>query len=401
MHSTPPAAPTSRSQRLKSLLLLTASIALTGGAWALYNHLFGQYYESTDNAYVQGNLIQIAPQIGGTVQAIFADDTDLVQAGMALVALDPTDSTVALQQAEAQLAQTVRQTRALYANNAVLNAQIRLRETEVMRAQTEATHAEADLQRRNKLSGAGFVSKEDSQHAQTQAESAKAQVATAQAGVIAANEQLSSNQALTAGIALKQHPSVLSAVAKMREAWLTSRRTVLLAPVDGYIAKRSVQLGQRVAPGTPLMTLIPLDQVWVEANFKENQLRYLRLGQTAILHADLYGRQVQYQGTVAGLGVGTGAAFALLPAQNATGNWIKVIQRVPVRITLDSQQLQEHPLRIGLSMQVTVNTRERSGAILAPAPRNNTVLQTDIYADAAQGADEEIARIIAANSGER
>ncbi|WP_312756455.1 HlyD family efflux transporter periplasmic adaptor subunit, partial [Pulveribacter sp.] len=220
-----------------------------------------------------------------------------------------------------------------------------------------------------------------------------------QAAIAAAREQLASNRSLTQGVPVEQHPSVLAAAAKLREAWLASRRTQLLAPVDGYVARRSVQLGQRVAAGSPLMALVPLREVWVDANFKENQLRNLRLGQPATLTADLYGKKIEYRGTVAGMGVGTGAAFALLPAQNATGNWIKVVQRVPVRIALDAQQVQEHPLRVGLSMDVQVDTRERGGASLAEAPRTGPLAQTSVYDQLEDGAEAEVARIIEANLG--
>ncbi|WP_270174734.1 efflux RND transporter periplasmic adaptor subunit [Diaphorobacter sp. ED-3] len=396
---TPAAAAASKTARRKALFTLASVVVLAGAAWGVYDWLVASHYESTDNAYVQGNVIQITPQTSGTVTAILADDTDLVRAGMPLVRLDPADARVALQQAEAALAQTVRQTRQLYANNATLTAQVRLREAEVARAQAEVARAQADLQRRQALTGDGAVSKEELQHARSQLDTARTQLAAAQAGVAAAREQLAANQSLTQGVPVEQHPSVLAAAAKVREAYLADRRTALPAPVDGYVAKRNVQLGQRVAAGTALMSIVPLREVWVDANFKENQLRHLRLGQPAKLTADLYGKKVEYTGTVAGLGVGTGAAFALLPAQNATGNWIKVVQRVPVRIALDAAQLAEHPLRVGLSMDVTVDTSERSGPALAEAPRKEAVAQTTVYASLDEGADADVARIIRANLG--
>ena len=394
---TPAAAAASKTARRKALFTLASVVVLAGAAWGVYDWLVASHYESTDNAYVQGNVIQITPQTSGTVTAILADDTDLVRAGMPLVRLDPADARVALQQAEAALAQTVRQTRQLYANNATLTAQVRLREAEVARAQAEVARAQDDLQRRQALTGDGAVSKEELQHARSQLDTARTQLAAAQAGVAAAREQLAANQSLTQGVPVEQHPSVLAAAAKVREAYLADRRTALPAPVDGYVAKRNVQLGQRVAAGTALMSIVPLREVWVDANFKENQLRHLRLGQPAKLTADLYGKKVEYTGTVAGLGVGTGAAFALLPAQNATGNWIKVVQRVPVRIALDAAQLAEHPLRVGLSMDVTVDTSERSGPALAEAPRKEAVAQTAVYASLDEGADADVARIIRAN----
>ncbi|QJY31746.1 HlyD family efflux transporter periplasmic adaptor subunit [Diaphorobacter sp. JS3050] len=395
--STPSAA--SKAARRKALFTLAGVVVLAGCAWGLYDWLVASHYEHTDNAYVQGNVIQITPQTGGTVMSILADDTDFVRAGAALVQLDPADARVALQQAEANLAQAVRQTRTLYANNSALAAQVRLREAEAARAQAEIARAEDDLRRRQALTGEGAVSQEELRHAQSQLQTARTQLAAAQAGVAAAREQLASNQSLTQGVAVAQHPSVQAAAAKVREAYLADRRTALPAPVDGYVARRTVQLGQRVAAGTPLMTIVPLREVWVDANFKENQLRNLRLGQRATLVADLYGKKVEYTGTVAGLGVGTGAAFALLPAQNATGNWIKVVQRVPVRIALDAGQLAEHPLRVGLSMNVSVDTQDRSGPALADAPRKDAVASTAVYDTLDKGADADVARIIRANLG--
>jgi len=394
-----PAPADKKAGRRKALITLAAVVVLAGAGWGVYDWLVASHYENTDNAYVQGNVIQITPQTGGTVMSILADDTDFVKAGAPLVRLDPADARVALAQAEAGLAQAVRQARTVYVNNGSLNAQITLRQAEVTKARSDVARAQQDLQRRQSLSGNGAVSKEELQHAQNQVDAARSALAAAQAGVEAAREQLSSNQSLTQGVPVQENPNVLAAAAKVREAYLAERRTALPAPVDGYVARRTVQLGQRVAPGAPLMTIVPLGHVWVDANFKENQLRNLRLGQPATLTADLYGKKVEYTGTVAGLGVGTGSAFALLPAQNATGNWIKVVQRVPVRIALDAAQVQEHPLRVGLSMDVTVNTQQRDGALLAGAPRTEPVAQTSVYAGLDEGADAEVARIIAANTG--
>ncbi|RAR86429.1 membrane fusion protein (multidrug efflux system) [Paracidovorax anthurii] len=388
-----------KARRRKTLISLAAVAVVAGAAWGAYEWLVASHYENTDNAYVQGNVIQITPQTGGTVMSIMADDTDFVTAGAPLVKLDPADARVALAQAEAGLAQAVRQARTLYVNNGSLAAQVTLRQADVTRARTDVARAQDDLQRRQSLTGNGAVSREELHHAQNQLDAARAALAAAEAGVAAAREQLTSNQSLTQGVPVEEHPNVLAAAAKVREAFLADRRTALPAPVDGYVARRSVQLGQRVAAGTPLMTMVPLNQVWVDANFKENQLRNLRLGQPATLTADLYGKKVEYTGKVVGMGVGTGAAFALLPAQNATGNWIKVVQRVPVRIALDGEQLKANPLRVGLSMDVTVNTQDRGGALLAGAPRGQAVAQTAVYADLDKGADEDVARIIAANAG--
>ncbi len=395
------AAPATASnlRRRKALTAIASVVAVAGIGWGAYEWLVASHYESTDNAYVQGNVIQITPQVGGTVLAIHADDTDFVKAGQPLVQLDPADAKVALDQAEATLAQTVRQVRTLYANNGSLAAQVHLREAEVAKTQADIARANDDLNRRQSLVGNGAVSREELNHAQTQLANAKSALAAAQAGVAAAREQLVSNQAMTDGTSIEQHPSVQAAAAKVREAWLATQRAALPAPVDGYVAKRTVQLGQRVAAGTPLMSIIPLKEVWVDANFKEVQLRKIRIGQPVKLLADVYGKRVEYHGTVAGLGAGTGSAFALLPAQNATGNWIKVVQRVPVRVALDPAQVSANPLRVGLSMEAEVDVSKQDGKTLADATRASVVTSTQAYSGIETGADAEVRRVIAANSG--
>lgn len=390
------------AQRRKALLGVTAVVLLVGVTWAAYEWWVASHYESTDNAYVQGHVIQITPQVAGTVQRVMVDDTDFVKAGQALLQLDPADARVALDQARAQLGQTVRQVRSLYATNATLSAQVDLRDAEVRRAQSDVQRAEQDLARRQAVAAQGGVSQEELGHAQSQVATARSGLAVAQSAAQAAREQLSANRAMTDGTTLEQHPSVQGAATRVREAWLADRRGALLAPVQGQIARRTVQVGQRVAPGTPLMSLIPLDQVWVDANFKEGQLRHIRLGQPAELVADLYGKKVVYRGQVAGLSAGTGSAFALLPAQNATGNWIKVVQRVPVRITLEPSQLREHPLRVGLSMVATVDVSHQSGKSLSDAPRVAQAEQVNPAAgDGAleKDAELEIRRVIAAHAG--
>ena len=397
--STAPSTPSAAPAKRQKALTLVALVALIGLAYGGYEWYAGRHHETTDNAYVQGNVIQITPQVGGTVTAILADDTDFVKAGQALVQLDPADAKVALQLAEANLAQAVRQVRGLYANNLTLETQIALRDTDVAKAQTEVARASDDLARRQSLVGNGAVSKEELAHAQSQLAQANTTLAAAKAAVTTARDQLGSGQTLTDGTKIDSHPSVQAAAAKVREAYLALHRAALPAPVDGVVAKRTVQLGQRVAAGTPLMSLIALNDLWVDANFKEVQLRNIRIGQPVTLTADLYGKRVKYQGTVAGLGAGTGAAFSLLPAQNATGNWIKVVQRVPVRVALDAKDLAANPLRVGLSMEATVDVTEQSGKALADAPRASSGLQTEVYAVLDAQAMAEISRIIAANAG--
>jgi membrane fusion protein (multidrug efflux system) len=385
--------------RKKALTGVAAAVVLAGVAYGAYWALVLNHFESTDNAYVQGNVVQLTPQIGGTVVAINADDTDHVKAGQLLVKLDPADAQVALDQAEAQLAQTVREVRTLFANNSTLKAQIALREADLARSQSELVRAQDDVNRRSPLVATGAVGKEEFNHSTAQLAAAKSSVAAAQSAVLAAREQLTSNQTLTDGVAVDQHPNVLRAAARVREAYLALKRADLLAPVDGFVAKRSVQLGQRIAAGAPLMSVIALNDVWVEANFKESQLKNLRIGQPVELQADVYGKKVDYRGTIEGLGAGTGAAFALLPAQNATGNWIKVVQRVPVRIKLDAKELGEHPLRVGLSMDAKVDISNTDGRMLADGSRASVINQTKVFDEINSAADGEVRRIIVANGG--
>ena len=395
----PAAAPQGNPKRKHALTAVGAVVVVAGIAYGAYWALVLNHFESTDNAYVQGNVVQLTPQIGGTVVAINADDTDHVKAGQVLVKLDPADAQVALDQAEAQLAQTVREVRTLYANNSMLKAQIAAREADLARARSDQARAQDDVSRRQPLVATGAVGKEEFNHSTASLSAAKSGVVAAQSAVVAAREQLSSNQTLTDGTAVEQHPNVLRASARVREAYLAMRRADLLSPVDGFVAKRSVQLGQRVQAGAPLMSVIALNQLWVEANFKESQLKNLRIGQPVTLQADVYGKKVEYAGQIEGLGAGTGAAFALLPAQNATGNWIKVVQRVPVRITLDAKELQQHPLRVGLSMDAKVDISRVDGAMLADGSRVSTIAQTGVFHDNNSAADAEVHKIIAANGG--
>jgi membrane fusion protein (multidrug efflux system) len=385
--------------RKRGLLLVLIAVLLAGAAWGGWHWAFARHQMSTDNAYVAGNVVQITPQAPGTVVAILADDTDFVKAGQALVRLDPSDARVALEQAEAQLAQTLREVRTLFANNGAGQAQVALRAAELGRAQAELARATADVERRAPLVASGAVGREEFQHAGAQATSARNAVAAAQAALQAAREQLGASRTQTDGTSPQLHPQVQRAAARVREAYLALQRTVLLAPVDGHVAKRGVQLGQRVQAGAPLMTLVSLQSLWVDANFKESQLQALRIGQPAVMEADVYGNKVSFHGRVVGLGAGTGAAFALLPAQNATGNWIKIVQRVPVRIALDPQDLAAHPLRIGLSMEVRVDTEDQSGKALADAPRTAPVAATTVFDALHAEADATVQRIIAASLG--
>ena len=371
------------SRRWRLLAAVGGGLLAIALVYGLYWAQVLRYHQTTDDAYVSGNVVQITPQISGTVVAIGADDTQFVKAGQSLVRLDRADAKVALDQAEAQLARTVRDVRNQFATSAQLGAAVEAR-------QTELTRAQSDLERRARLGASGAVSGEELQHARDA-------VKGAQADLAAARQQFAANRARIDGTTLQDHPEVRDAAAAVRNAYLTWARTDLPAPVAGFVARRNVQLGQRVAPGAPLMAVVPLDQVWVDANFKEPQLSRMRVGQPVTLSADLYGGHVVFHGKVAGFGAGTGSAFSLLPAQNATGNWIKIVQRVPVRVALDPREIAEHPLQIGLSMRADVDVRAGSGARLPQLASTATPWSTDVFGSSDAQADARVAAIISAN----
>ncbi len=376
-----------RRKRLVGGVLLVFLLAGTGyGVWW---HFIGRYTEFTDDAYVVGHIVQVTPQVAGSVTAVTAEDTEFVTAGQTLVELDKAESRVALDSAEAQLARTVREVRNLMASTAGLEAAITQRRTELAKARE-------DLVRRERITESGAVSAEEIGHARDA-------LAGAQAALETAEQALATHRTLIDRTSVASHPNVLAAAARVREVYLSYARTSLPAPVSGYVAKRNVQVGQRVAPGAALMTVVPLEQVWVDANFKERQLTSLRIGQAVTLRADLYGGDVEYHGRVAGFSAGTGSAFALLPPQNASGNWIKIVQRVPVRIALDPAELTAHPLQLGLSMHVEVDTHQRDGERLPKTGRNQGKAPEATGSTAASPMDalaaQRVAAIIAAHGG--
>ena len=378
------AAPKKNSRGLM-LRVLAIVVLLAVIGWALWYFLDGRWYEGTDDAYVNGNVVQITPQVPGTVVSIGADDNDFVLAGQTLVKLDPTNEQVALAAAEADLAASVRKVRGLYSSVGSSKADVAVKQAAVQQAR-------ADYQRREGLAKTGAISNEELAHARDTLTAAESALAAVQG-------QLAISNALVEDTEVASHPDVQAAAAKVRAAYLDLQRTSLIAPVSGHVAKRAVQVGQRVQPGMPLMAVVPLSQVWVDANFKETQLQKMRIGQPVTLDSDLYGGDVEYHGKVEGLGVGTGSAFSLLPAQNATGNWIKIVQRVPVRIALDPKELQKHPLRIGLSMDAEVNLHDQSGPTLSTKAPTQPAFSTDVYTRGQREADALIAKIIADNSG--
>jgi membrane fusion protein, multidrug efflux system len=365
--------------RLLAVVIVLAIIGIT--AWYF---LDGRWYEDTDDAYVQGNVVQITPQVAGTVISIGADDGDLVHEGDVLVKLDPSDADVALAGAKADLANTVRKVRGLYSNVTGAQSDVTARKIAVDKAQ-------ADFNRRGELAKSGAISAEELSHARDALTSAQAALSSSQ-------QQYQTSKVLVDATVITSHPDVQAASAKLRAAYLNDIRSTLLAPATGYVAKRSVQVGQRVLPGAALMAVVPLHEVWVDANFKETQLRHVRIGQPVELTADIYGSSVKYKAKIESLGVGSGSAFSLLPAQNATGNWIKIVQRVPVRVFFtEPKQLEEHPLRLGLSVNVTVGLHDQTGPLLAPQPPTQVAFSTDIYAKQLAQADVEIAKLIQEN----
>ncbi len=354
-----------RQQRRTGLAIVAAGLALIALLALAWWWLYASRYQSTDDAYVAGDLVGVMSQVQGTVVSIGADETDRVQAGQELVRLDATDYRIALQEAEQQLARTVRQVHTVFANRDELRALVSQRRADLERA-------EADLARRHAVAASGAISTEELGHALDA-------VKAARDALTAAEHNLAAGTALVGRTGVADNPDVRAAATQVERAWLNVQRTSVRAPLSGYVARRSVQLGERIAPGSALLAIVPLERLRVDANFKEVQLTRMRIGQPARVTADVYGSRVEYHGTVEGLGLGTGAAFALLPAQNATGNWIKVVQRVPVRITLVPQELAAHPLRIGLSTRVRIDVRDDSGSQLAAAPRRAPVLATRAY----------------------
>ncbi len=371
-------------KKRKQMLLGLGSLFLVAGlAYSIYWFSVAQFYQSTDDSYVSGNLVEIMPQLSGNVVSFYADDTESVKTAQPLVKLDDTDAKLALQNAENELAETVRKVKQLYSSAGELRAAVNER-------QSELEKAEKDLLRRRKLIPGHAVSREELQHA-------KDNVAIAESSLASAEQRLASALAAVENTTLSTHPAVLQAETRLRQAWLEVERTSIKSPATGYVAKRSVQIGERVTPQSTLMVIVPLDEIWVDANFKEDQLRHIRIGQPVTLTSDLYGTNVVFHGKVAGLGAGTGSVFSLLPPQNATGNWIKVVQRLPVRIRLDANEIARHPLRIGLSMVAKVDTHDERGPVLAKAEPEKPIYSTPVFQNDSQQAERLIEKILREN----
>jgi len=380
---TTPAKSSNNKKRNTVLAGITVLFLAVGGAYAVYYQTVLSRIQETDNAYVGGNLVNLSSQVTGNVTEIRAEETQMVQAGAPLVMLDAADADVALAQADAKLGAAVRQQRQRYADVAQYDATVALRRLELK-------SAEDDLARRLPLAADHTISGEEVAHARQAVNSARAAVAVAV-------KQEQAAQASVTGVDVSHHPDVLAAKADYQSAWLAARRNTIVAPVSGYIAKRAVQVGARATPGTALLAIVPLDQLWVDANFKESELRNIRVGQPATVEADMYGSKVEFHGKVVGLSAGTGSAFSLLPAQNAGGNWIKVVQRLPVRIALDAAELRAHPLRIGLSTTVKVDISKTDGPVLGAAMPQQPVYQTAALSQPLQQATTAADTIISRN----
>jgi membrane fusion protein (multidrug efflux system) len=344
-----------RGGRVRAIGGLLLVFSLAGASLLGYWHFFLRMEESTDDAYVAGNLVRVSPQVSGSVREILADNTDRVRAGQALLRLDDTDADLALRRARAALAGAVRQTRSLMAESERLRSVVALRRKELDKAA-------GDYERRRDRKTAMAVSEEELGHARDN-------LAIAGIALRVAEDDLQRNYLLLQDKTLEEQPLVRQCANQMREAWLALKRCEIKSPVDGYVARRTAQVGMHVAPGAALMAVVPLHEVWVDANFKEVQLARMRIGQTARIVADIYGGAVEYAGVITGFSAGTGSSFSLLPPENATGNWIKIVQRVPVKIALNSQDLEKAPLLVGLSCSAHVDVRDAGGVMLAaPVP---------------------------------
>lgn len=374
-----------KKTRKIAMLLLTGIFIIIAIAYLFYWLLVLRHFESTDDAYVAGNQVQIMAQVSGSVTEVSFDNTDFVKKGDVLVSIDPTDAEQAFERAKTTLANSVRQTHQLIINGKQYQANIALRQTQWQQAQT-------DLKRRIVLGNVDAIGREELQHARDAVETAKAQYDVAV-------QQYNANQAMVLNTPVAQQPQVLRAAAQLRDAWLALQRTKVRSPIEGFVSRRAVQIGQRITPSTSLMAVVPAHHIWVDANFKETQLENMRIGQVATIVSDMYGDNVKYSGKVVGIDMGTGSAFSLLPAQNATGNWIKVVQRLPVRIELNDREVAEHPLRIGLSTLVTVDTQNRDGLVLADTVRTEPLYQTSALTLDLAPVNAIIADVIHANAG--
>jgi membrane fusion protein, multidrug efflux system len=375
--------PKAKRKKVIVLSVIAAVFILAGLAWLLlYIFVFTQR-ETTDDAYVKGDMVTISSRVAGTVIEVGVEETERVHQGQVLIKLDPVDAQVSLMNAEGQLAQAVREAQARMQQANQADAAIPQR-----RAQYE--QARDDYNRRHPLLERRAVSAEEVDNGKRQMQQAKAALDAAEREAAAAHAQVD-------GTTVENYPAVIQARSQFRNAWVNSGRNAIVSPIEGYAARRQVQVGQRIQPGQDLLTVVPLADLWIDANFKETQLEHIRIGQPVKVTTDMYS-DMEYHGKVVGLNAGTGSAFSLLPAENATGNWIKVVQRLPVRIAIDAEDLRKHPLRIGLSTDVNVDTHDRDGRVLSETPRSKPLASTDVYAQEMGEADQRAQEIIRENT---
>ena len=381
---TPTSSNNKSQQRKKGLSIFILLLLLIAIGSAAYWYFFIKGFEETEDAYVSGNQVMVSAQVAGNISKINVDNMDPVQAGDVLLELDDTNAKLSFEQAKSNLANAVRQVSQL--NYTVKQLKSAVRANEITLAQ-----AQGNLNRRVQLVKDGAIDKESFQHAKEAVELAKANLTTSQ-------NQLGANQALLLDGPLSEQPQIQSAVSNLKQAWLNLERTKIRSPIKGYVARRNAQVGQAVSVGGALMAVVTTDQMWLDANFKETQLTHMRIGQPVEIHFDLYGKDKTFNGKVVGIEMGTGSAFSLLPTQNATGNWIKVVQRVPVRIQLDPQQLAENPLRIGLSATVKVNVSDSKGETLRNQAPSTTLYSTNVLQYDESAVNNLIESIIRDNS---
>jgi membrane fusion protein (multidrug efflux system) len=371
-------------KRRHALMWTTLILLAIAGGLGFYYWKVWRFEEYTNDSYVSGNMTIINPQISGIVMSIHVDNTDYVERGQLLIELDATSYQIAYDRTKANLGEVVREVKQMFEVVKQYEADLVAREAELIRA-------EQDYQNRVNLVGIGGVSKEDFEHIQ-------ANLYTARANLDSTFFALQGARALVMNTQIQTHPKVLRLAQELKEAYVNLKRTQILAPVNGYVAQRQVQVGEQVAIGTPLLSVVPLGEIWIDANFKENQLAQMRVGQPVKITADIYGDSVIFHGSLMGINPGTGAVFSILPPQNATGNWIKIVQRVPVRVILDPEEIKEHPLMLGMSTEATVDLHDQRGPMLRPSQPLKSLYMTNIYPKQEEGVDEIIDEIIRMNS---
>ncbi len=378
-----PSSPPDHRKRNRAILLTATLFFVLGAAWFVYWWGWGRFYQYTDDAYVDGNNVVLTPQVPGIVESFSVLDADLVPQGRILVELDKTDGSIALDRAVAELGNAVRDVMQMFEMAKQLAATIEVKKAEFIKSAQDYEH-------RKNLIDEGGVSLEDLEHAQ-------AALAASYADLIATEHAYIGAVAQVENTTVETHPLVEEVKNRVRDAYVFLQRCTIKAPVAGIVAQRRVQVGERVNAGEPLMAIVPLDQMWATANYKEVQLSKMRVGQPVKITSDMYGGEVVYEGRVAGIGGGTGSVFSVLPPQNATGNWIKIVQRVPVRIVLDQQQIREHPLRLGLSLEVTVDLHDTQKPLLPAVRPDQPLFSTAVFADQERGAEALIAQVISEN----